>query len=61
MCREIVEHVGGNLPFARGNVVLLPVITRHLQPLPCTLSCFGIPEETGGLAGLGDWGLAGLL
>jgi hypothetical protein len=23
MCRGIVEHVGENLPFARGNVVLL--------------------------------------
>ncbi len=23
MCRGIVEHVGENMPFARGNVVLL--------------------------------------
>ena len=29
MCRGIVEHVGENLPFARGNVVLLHVQTAQ--------------------------------
>jgi hypothetical protein len=44
MCRGIVEHVGENLPFARGNVVLLP--------------CVATQRYTGRVGNLGQDGVA---
>jgi hypothetical protein len=49
MCRGIVEHVGENLQFAGGNVVLLPSLLRrtlenpHCQgPVPGAFTLHGL-------------------